>query len=137
MAALVSRLDLRQLLVYPLTAACPAASQPELLLGADAIEQLYTDAEAVSKSTGVAIGTPRRAARSLFPNRCACGTTRCFVDPRGYVSPSGFTRDVPAADSLRERTLDEIWRSGAAFGTVWQPPEVPEAECPCCGYFGT
>jgi MoaA/NifB/PqqE/SkfB family radical SAM enzyme len=135
MAGLVSRLDLQQLFVSPLTVAGSPVVPPELLLGPDEIERLYTDAEAVAKSAGVAIVTPRRSVKTLFPDRCACGTTRCFVDPRGHVSPSGFTTDV--GDSVRERTLDDIWRSSPAFETVWRQPAVAPAECPSCAYFRT
>jgi pyrroloquinoline quinone biosynthesis protein E len=133
MVDLVAHLDLQPLRLYAAPALGPAAHHPDLLLDAEEIERLYTDAAALAEQTGLRIITPRMPRHRLFKQHCNCATTSCHVDPRGGVSPSGVISPAPG-DSLRDRKLSEIWASSALFD-AWRQRPVDE-DCPGCNYFG-
>lgn len=128
----VARVDLR-----PVMAAGRAARHTGLTITTADMNRVWESLAGITAETGVAIDAPERVPRDrrwLMPGfGCECGHTRCYIDSRGHVSPSGLVSAQPSAASVREQPLREIWASDPAI--VRFRMQAGNETCAGCGHF--
>lgn len=128
----VTRVELR-----PALPVGRAAGDPALAVTTSQMNRVWEALAGITADTGVPVEATERVPRNrrwLMPGfGCECGHTRCYIDPRGHVSPTGMLSAQPSVASVRQQPLREIWARDPAI--VRFRLLAGNETCTGCGHF--